>query len=576
MRRLAILIATLALSMSGLVFSPAHAGTTGDLNWTNTSSVTITGCATNPCPSSVVIPASIDIGGGEILDVTTIGISAFEGAALTSINIPYKVTTIGLYAFRNATSLTTVTFDGTSTLTTIREAAFEGASALTSITIPASVTSIESDAFLYASALTAITVPSTNLNYSSDNGVLLNKAQTTLIRYPVRGPVPYSIPATVTSIGIYAFNGASALTSITIAPSVTSIGIGAFYNATALESITFTSPSSLGTIERSTFFGATSLTSITIPSSVTSIDDTAFSGASALTSITIPSSVTSVTRRALQNLTALEHIEFLGNQPSCSDEGSDCSEILSGSIGTVYRFATATLWPAINLTYQGRPQAYLLLPPTGLTATTAGTAAATISVTAPTLGPAPTSYVVEAVGDSSKTCTITAPVMSCIVTGLTPGTAYTFTAVASESSLPATSATSATSNTVTLIAPANSTPTPTSVIANGYRADNLGTVYFAPLSSKLSKAAKKQIKTLVTANPSAIYKISGYVQKSSSAKNDASLSLARAKAVETYLVSLGAGINFTVVLDAGKVPTKNGKSSKARRATFYAMTPVVQ
>jgi hypothetical protein len=575
MRRLSTLITTLALSLSGLVFSPAHAGTTGDLNWTNTSSVTITGCATNPCPSSVVIPASIDIGGGEILDVTTIGISAFEGAALTSINIPYKVTTIGLYAFRNAASLTTVTFDGTSTLTTIREAAFEGASALTSITIPASVTSIESDAFLYASALTAITVPSTNLNYSSDNGVLLNKAQTALIRYPVRGPVPYSIPATVTSIGIYAFNGASALTSITIAPGVTSIGIGAFYNAFALESVTFTSPSSLGTIARSTFFGATSLTSITIPSSVTSIDDTAFSGASALTSITIPSSVTSVTRRALQNLTALEHIEFLGNQPSCSDEGSDCSEILSGSIGTVYRFAAATGWPAINLTYQGRPQAYLLLPPTGLTAT-AGTAAVTISVTAPTLGPAPTSYVVEAVGDSSKTCTITAPVMSCIVTGLTPGTAYTFTAVASESSLPATSAVSDASNAVTLIAPANSTPTPTSVIANGYRADKLGTVYFAPLSSELSKAAKKQIKTLVTANPSAIYKISGYVQKSSSAKNDASLSLGRAKAVETYLISLGAGINFTVVLDAGKVPTKNGKSSKARRATFYAMTPVVQ
>ena len=123
------------------------------------------------------------------------------------------------------------------------------------------------------------------------------------------------------------------------------------------------------------------------------------------------------------------------------------------------------------------------------------------------------------------------------------------------------------------------TPTVTPIIANAYRADILGSVYFAPLSSKLSKAAKRQLAAAIIANPSAVYKITGYVQKSifaKNAKNDSSLSLARAKAIETYLVSLGAGINFTVVVDAGKVPAKNGTSSKARRATLYAMTPVVQ
>ena len=117
------------------------------------------------------------------------------------------------------------------------------------------------------------------------------------------------------------------------------------------------------------------------------------------------------------------------------------------------------------------------------------------------------------------------------------------------------------------------------VMANGYRADKLATVYFAPLSSKLSKADKKKLEAAVIANPSAVYKITGYVQKSifaKNAKNDASLSLARAKAIETHLASLGAGVTFTVVVDAGKVPAKNGKSKKARRATLYAMTPVVQ
>ena len=120
---------------------------------------------------------------------------------------------------------------------------------------------------------------------------------------------------------------------------------------------------------------------------------------------------------------------------------------------------------------------------------------------------------------------------------------------------------------------------PVPIVANAYRADKLATVYFSPLSSKLSKAAKKQLEAAVIANPSAVYKITGHVQKSifaKNAKNDASLSLARAKAIETHLASLGAGVTFTVVTDAGKVPVKNGKSKKARRATLYAMTPVVQ
>ena len=119
-------------------------------------------------------------------------------------------------------------------------------------------------------------------------------------------------------------------------------------------------------------------------------------------------------------------------------------------------------------------------------------------------------------------------------------------------------------------------PSQVPIVANGYRADKLGTVYFSPLSSKLSKAAKKKIEASVIAHPAAIYKLTGYVQKSGSSKNNASLSLARARAVETYLVSLGAGVNFTVVVDAGLVPAKNGTSDKARRATLYAMTPVVQ
>ena len=61
-------------------------------------------------------------------------------------------------------------------------------------------------------------------------------------------------------------------------------------------------------IEQSAFQGCSALTSITIPSGVTSIAQSAFQGCSALTSITIPSGVTSIDQSAFQGCSALESI----------------------------------------------------------------------------------------------------------------------------------------------------------------------------------------------------------------------------------------------------------------------------
>lgn len=96
----------------------------------------------------------------------------------------------------------------------------------------------------------------------------------------------------LTTIGNYAFNTCTGLTSITIPNSVTTIGSGVFSNCTGLTSISI--GSGVTTIGNNAFQGCTGLTSITIPNSVTTIGEAAFSGCRGLASATIGSGVTSI------------------------------------------------------------------------------------------------------------------------------------------------------------------------------------------------------------------------------------------------------------------------------------------
>ena len=111
---------------------------------------------------------------------------------------------------------------------------------------------------------------------------------------------------------------------------------------------------------------------------------------------------------------------------------------------------------------------------------------------------------------------------------------------------------------------------------DGYDQTELATVYFNSGSSKLSNKAKASIKSAVEANPAAIYRVIGYVQESSSSRNDQSLSLSRARAVTKYIGSLDADVNFTVVSEAGLISLDDGKSAKARKATLFTVIPSVR
>ena len=194
--------------------------------------------------------------------VNSIGKAAFLGcSSLTSINIPSSVNSIGVGAFSGCSSLTSINIP--SSVTSIEDYAFYSCSSLTSINIPSSVTSIGEGAFRCCSSLTAFTVDANNPNYCADGCMLFNKERTTLI-CAAGSQKTYNIPSSVTSIERTAFWGCSALTSINIPSSVTSIGEHAFN-------------------------GCSALTSINIPSSVTSIGGSAFRYCSALKVVLIQS-----------------------------------------------------------------------------------------------------------------------------------------------------------------------------------------------------------------------------------------------------------------------------------------------
>jgi len=83
--------------------------------------------------------------------------------------------------------------------------------------IPASVTSIEDGAFEGCNGLKSISVDTNNTNYSSIDGVLFNKDQTILIQYPAGKAVSrYILPDGVTSIERWAFGNCKNLKSIVV------------------------------------------------------------------------------------------------------------------------------------------------------------------------------------------------------------------------------------------------------------------------------------------------------------------------------------------------------------------------
>jgi hypothetical protein len=183
----------------------------------------------------------------------------------------------------------------TYTVTEIGENAFEFNDKITKVEISNSVETIGEEAFAQCHSLTAFIVDGANTKFSAEDGVLYDKAKSTLIQYPSgKSFTGFTFPNNVKTIGSYAFAYMIGVAeSLTIVSNVERIAENAFVGCEQLGEITFDSDSRLKTIGEGAF-GECKFTEFYIPGTVISIGTGAFGYCNNLQSISISKNIESL------------------------------------------------------------------------------------------------------------------------------------------------------------------------------------------------------------------------------------------------------------------------------------------
>lgn len=214
--------------------------------------------------NSVVVPESVEsIGSSAFEDsvdlkkvtlpdgVTKIGPSAFYGCSkLTTVNIPAKLEEIDDYTFSGCTQLTDIKLS--ESVTYVGESAFEGCSNLNSVTLSENTETIGDCAFYECDSLYSINLENVSQIGAGDfaykiigdftDSTLTFKDDTYAINDDFLSYNEYvkkiNLPDSLTSIGVSAFEGCSALKTVTI-PDSCGVQAMAFYGCSSLTDINY-------------------------------------------------------------------------------------------------------------------------------------------------------------------------------------------------------------------------------------------------------------------------------------------------------------------------------------------------
>lgn len=260
-----------------------------------------------------------------------IGTYAFQGTALTSVNIPDNVETIEGYAFRNARQLQEVHLPDS--LTSLGTNAFEFCSSLHTVKIPTKLKEIPSYTFQQCKSLQSVEL------HDSITGI----GDYSFTNCDLR---EITLPKSTTWIGQNTFDGNTNLSKITLNEGLIDIGLYAFRN-TAID--TLNCPSTLRSIRNSAFAGCSNLRQINLNEGLTRIEWSALANNKA-TEIVLPSSLEYCSRSAFDRCDSLVTIEARSVMPpntdgNCPLSGTDLTKaVLYVPVWSLSEYQLAPGW----------------------------------------------------------------------------------------------------------------------------------------------------------------------------------------------------------------------------------------
>lgn len=327
-------ILPLVLCMAFFVYASAATVTVEGITYTLNDDGTAQLTSGKGCTGDIVIPDIVETGTPGTDDyrtyrVTTIGSNAFRDCtSLISITIPDLTTRVGNGAFWGCTGLQSVHISDNMQVMGIYT--FYNCTSLVSVHIPANVNSIGEQSFQGCTSLKEITVDEANKIYASVDGVLYAPGRY-LLAYPSAKPeTSLVIPEGVALVKKSACYKAVNLKSVTFPSSMKNIEVGAFQGCKRLKTVI--TNDSLISISASAFEDCIRLESFNIPEGVELIGNWAFSDCGLL-SVTLPSTVATIGRGVFSNCGNL--VSAVINSPTVGESNfNGCYSLESVTLGS--------------------------------------------------------------------------------------------------------------------------------------------------------------------------------------------------------------------------------------------------
>lgn len=283
-----------------------------------------------------------------------------HNADIQTVKIEKGITSVGGYAFREYTNLTTVELP--ETIIQIDTCAFWNDTKLTDIALE-NVEEFGSYSFLGCTGLTSLALTSAK---NIGEQAFVNCSELTTVTLG-------SEEHCVEKVGKRAFNGCTALTSVTFAnvkevgefsfqgskltsadlKTVEIVGQSAFYKSTDLKKVIF--GKNLKSLQEGAF-AYTGISSVSIPGTVTDMKENVFSGCTSMKNVSVAEGINTVSKGCFSGNTALEELSLPVTLTSVGQSAfSNCT-----SLKTVKYAGTREQWKNVSVEENNEPLVALM------------------------------------------------------------------------------------------------------------------------------------------------------------------------------------------------------------------------